>query len=738
MPLSPAPDEPLRLRGQLERVRFSSEDGTFSVCELLVEERPLPVTLVGNILGTQPGESVEVWGKWRDDAKFGRQFQIQRIHSVLPVTTEGIERYLRSGFIKGIGPVLAGRIAGHFGQDTLEVLDAEPGRLAEVEGVGKVLLERLVEAWAEQRAIRHVMVYLQSNGISPTFATKIYQTYGDRSVEVIQHNPYKLSQDIFGIGFLKADAIAKASGIEHEAIVRLCAGVLHTLRIAHTSGHVYLPVDALKAAASDVLGVSQDLLGDAIETLRYHDTIVLDPLPQGELAIYRKKAWQAESEAARNLGRLMHTGTLFDTFSLGQRDILDLQERMQITLAPAQRRAIEAVWNHKVTVITGGPGTGKTTIVRAIVEIGARFGTTLALAAPTGRAAKRLAEATGLEAQTIHRLLAFSPSEGRFMVHDDEPLEVDLLIVDEASMIDIYLLRAVSRALPDHARLLLVGDIDQLPSVGPGSVLADIIASKGAHVVPLDQIFRQAKESFIVRNAHRVNQGQMPEVPTHGGGKDLVDFYAIETGDPKTAQQKILDLVTTRIPQAFGLHPLDDLQILAPMYKGDVGASALNALLQAHLTSPHGELVRGMARWRQGDKVMQVRNNYEQEVFNGDVGRIGRIDHHDKRVHVHYPEDREVIYAFENLDELTLAYAITVHKSQGSEYPAVILPVVTQHYIMLQRNLLYTAITRAKRLVILVGSQKAVAIAVGRNESQARYSQLRQRLDQAFERPSSR
>lgn len=714
------------IKGVLHRIRFSNDEGTWAVAELHAPERVLPVTMVGNLLATQPGETVEALGEWIEDARFGRQFKLAHIKSVPPVTKEGIERYLSSGFIDGIGGVLAKRIVEKFGANTLDILDANPERLGEVAGIGKKRLNNLVGAWSEQRAIRTVMVFLQSNGISPTYAVKIFDLYGDRAVDIVQTNPYKLAEDIFGIGFRKADEIARAAGLEHDALERLKAGVQYALRQAAGLGHVFLPVDELREKAVELLGgVPADMVGEAIEVLRHEEQIVLEPILGAPAAVYRYAAWKQETAAARHLLRLAQSQMLLGNPALGAM-ISEIEQEMGVRLAPAQREAIEAAWKHKVVVITGGPGTGKTTIVRAVTRIGQLLNQKMELGAPTGRAAKRLAEATGLGAQTLHRLFEFSFQAGGFQVNEEAPMDVDMMIVDEASMLDTYLLGALTRALPDQARLLLVGDIDQLPSVGPGNVLGDVIASEVVHVVRLTEIFRQAEQSSIVRNAHRINRGQMPEVPERRG-KELVDFYAIEVEEPLQAQAKILEMVTGRIPKAFGYDPLQDVQILSPMHKGAVGCAALNQLLQERMNPGAEELIRGARRYKVGDKVMQIRNNYEHEVFNGDIGRIAEIDHEDKFVIVRF-DDRAIPYDFSNLDELQLAYAITVHKSQGSEYPAVVIPMVTQHFIMLQRNLLYTAITRAKELVILVGTQKAVGIAVRQNESQRRYTRLAHRL----------
>lgn len=720
------------LKGEIKRVRYSNAEGTWSICELIVPDRFLPVTIVGNIMSVQPGESVEVEGTWVDDPKFGRQLKINTIHGVPPVTEEGIERYLSGGFIDGIGRKLAARIVAVFGAATLDVLDEDPERLAEVEGIGKVRLSRIKEAWLEQRNIRRVMVFLHSHGISSNYANKIFKLYGDRAVEIILNNPYKLADDVFGIGFTKADTIARSTGMESTSIARLRAGLLYALKRARSDGHMFLPIDELYTRALDLLHIESDALGGALEDLRMNQRVVVEPLGQ-ELGsgVYLARSHRAEVNAARHMVRLMRAGMSLQA-RVARTHVEQVEQQMGLGLAPTQREAILAAWSDKVSVLTGGPGTGKTTIVRAIVMLGNMLDQRLCLAAPTGRAAKRLAQATGHEARTLHRLLEFSFQEGGFQRNEERPLDVDMLIVDEASMLDTSLLVATLAALPDQARVLLVGDVDQLPSVGPGNVLADLINSGQLNVVRLTEIFRQAKDSNIILNAHRVNAGQLPLAPERAPGQ-LVDFYTIEAPDPTRAQEHILHMVCERIPKAFGYDPIEDVQILCPMHKGQVGASALNDLLQGALNLHAKEIVRGGRRWKVGDKVMQVRNDYDKEVFNGDVGIIDDIEDDDDVVTVFVRfEDRTLGYAVGELDALMLAYAITVHKSQGSEYPVVVLPVTTQHYMMLQRNVLYTALTRARALVIIVGTQKALGIAVREADSRRRYTMLVRRLCDAL------
>jgi exodeoxyribonuclease V alpha subunit len=715
------------LKGTLSRIRFQSDNGEFAVCEL---ERAdgRKVTIVGNILSARPGETVEISGRWQTDSRYGRQFAIETIRPVPPTTREGIEKYLSSGFVEGIGPVLAERIVDHFGEDTLDLLDADPERITEVEGIGKVRGESIVSAWSEQRQVRSVMVFLQSHGVSPKFAIKIWKHYGDRSIQIVRDNPYKLAEDIHGIGFRTADAIALEAGLEKDSLARLRAGILYCLRQAHSDGHMYLPLGELKHRAVDILEVPEDMLGAAIASLTQDDRVVVEPLDAGQPpAVFRAPAYRAEFGAARHLGQLIQAEHWLSFGDLDQK-LATIEREMGVELAGAQKQAALAIFGHKAVVVTGGPGTGKTTIIRAIVTLAEQLDRKVALAAPTGRAAKRMNEATGRDASTVHRLLEFAPGEGGFKYNEERLLDVDLLVVDEASMLDTYLLHAIVRALPESTALLLVGDVDQLPSVGPGNVLGDIIDSNSVEVVRLTEVFRQAEKSTIVTNAHRINRGEMPVAPTRDGD-ELVDFYTIAAKNPVEAQEKIIEMVAERIPNAFGFDPIDQVQILSPMHNGDVGCSALNQKLQERFNPGAPTLERGSKKWKVGDKVMQIRNNYDLDVFNGDIGQISLIDKDTDEVWVNY-DGRRVTYGFADLDELVLAYAITVHKAQGSEYSAIVVPVLTQHYVMLQRNLLYTAITRAKELVIVVGSEKAVGIAVRNDRSQLRYTRLAARLQE--------
>ena len=559
------------LRGSLERIRFQSDDGDWAVAEIDSDDGRR-VTIVGPLLGTKLGQHVEVVGKWQQHAKFGKQIAIDSIHAVIPTTPDAIVKYLSSGLIAGIGPVLAKRIVETLGERTLEILDDNPFEITRVDGIGGKRAESIIAAWQEQRAIRSVMIFLQSHDISPNFASRIWKFYGARSIEVVRSNPYRLADDIFGIGFKKADDIARAGGFAPDAPERLRSGLLYTLKEAHADGHVYLPQPELFLRASQILGQPPASYIEQLERLRDEKLVVVEiaSLDQDPL-VYRAAAYDAEVSAAHHMRRLSASTRRIQLRSVDHQ-LAVTEERLGFALAEAQRHAVRSAWLNKVSVITGGPGTGKTTIVRAVTALGQELNQRIALCAPTGRAAKRLSEATSREASTVHRLLEFSPRENRFMRDADAPLDVDMLIVDEASMVDTYLLEAIAAALPNHAALLLVGDVDQLPSVGPGNVLADIIDSDKIAVVILTEIFRQAEQSSIVVNAHHINRGEMPFVPERG--EELGDFYIIATDEPMLAQDRIVQLVTDRIPNAFGMNPMSEVQVLCPMHRGPAGAGA--------------------------------------------------------------------------------------------------------------------------------------------------------------------
>jgi exodeoxyribonuclease V alpha subunit len=714
-------DQPLVVEGVLERIVYANEENAWSVIRLSVPGRKEPISVVGNLVGIQPGETLRLTGKWVNDPKHGRQFQAASFATVAPTTLAGIEKYLGSGLIRGIGKVMAQRIVELFGQETLQVIEHHPERLAEVGGLGPKRRGEIQRAWTEQREVQEVMVFLQSHGVSTAHAARIYRAYGSSATELVRRNPYRLATDIRGIGFASADKIAAALGVAPDSPERLAAGLLHLLDEASDQGHLYLPLSRLRELAETLLDRTAPPVEAAVTELAQAGSVVCEPTGN-DTAVYLRALHTAEAGIASRLSELLAQRILPIQLDLA-RALEWFERRENIALAPAQRDAIRAGIERPALVITGGPGTGKTTLVRGLVTILERKGQKVLLAAPTGRAAQRLQEATGHEASTLHRLLEWNARTHSFDRDRDHPLRCDLLLIDEASMLDAALAHQLLKAVPDGGRLIFVGDIDQLPSVGPGSVLGDLIRCDRFEVVRLNEVFRQAEKSLIVVNAHRIRAGQMPiaEAVTDP------DFFLIERRQPEEILETIGQLVGQRIPRRFGLDPHQDIQVLSPMHRGPLGTERLNAMLRDLLNPSGRELVRGGNVLRIGDKVMQTRNNYDLEVWNGDIGKILEIDEVDQVVRVGF-DTRTVAYDFGALDELTLAYACSIHKSQGSEYPCVIVPVHTQHYVMLQRNLLYTAITRARRLAILVGEPKALELAVGKGRLRPRYTRLAERL----------
>lgn len=718
------------LQGQIERITYTNEENGFTIARVKVYGQHDLVTVVGNLMCPTPGEVLKMQGEWVNHPKYGEQFKIARYKTTIPATVYGIRKYLGSGLIKGIGPVMAGRIVGKFGEQTLEVIEKNIEKLGEVDGIGDKRIQMIRRAWAEQQDIRDVMMFLQSHGVSSGYASKIFKQYGTRSIEVVRANPYRLATDIFGIGFVTADHIAEKLGFEKNAVLRVEAGILYVLHQLSDDGHVYYPYEELVEKCEEILGVDRETVVRALGAVSLDNKIVVEDLNESLVefrennkAVYLAKFHVSETGIAARMSALLNSPkSVREVHS--NRAVDWVQKQLAITLAKNQVKAVQCALENKITVITGGPGTGKTTIIHAILKIFSKLAVKIMLAAPTGRAAKRMGEVTGFEAKTIHRMLEFSIQKGGFQRNEEKPLDCDLLIVDEASMIDTILMHHLLKAIPRGATFILVGDVNQLPSVGAGNVLKDVITSVAVTVVELNEIFRQAKESLIVVNAHRINTGSLPSFKPHSS-KD--DFFFIEQENPEEVLRVILELALERIPRRFGFDPFDDIQVLTPMHKGTVGAGNLNLELQRALNDSKEGLTRGNRDFRPKDKVMQIKNNYDKEVFNGDIGRIRRIDREEQEVAVSF-DGREVPYDFSELDEISLAYAVSVHKSQGSEYPAVIIPIISQHYVLLQRNLLYTAVTRGRKLVVLVGTRKALAIAVRNDRTQKRYTFLKHRL----------
>jgi exodeoxyribonuclease V alpha subunit len=714
------------LAGLVERVTFHNADNGFCVIRVKARGHRDLVTVVGHAATISPGEWITASGEWVNDHSHGQQFKARFMRTSEPTSIDGIEKYLGSGMIRGIGPVYAKKMVKAFGEKVFEIIEAEPDRLREVPGIGPVRVKRITSAWAEQKIVREIMVFLHSHGVGTARAVRIFKTYGSDAVQVMTENPYRLARDIRGIGFKTADAIAMKLGIEKTAMIRVRAGISYALTEAMDQGHCGLPTEELAPLAVELLEVPKELVLTALDLELSEGTVVADAV--GETAcIFLARLYRAEQIIADRLIHLVNERLPWSYID-PDKALPWIEQKTGLSLAESQVAAIRRALLSKVLVITGGPGVGKTTIVNAILRILAAKGVKLLLCAPTGRAAKRMTEATGFEAKTIHRLLEVDPKSGGFKRSADHPLDCNLLVVDETSMVDVMLMQALMKAVPDPAALLIVGDIDQLPSVGPGQVLADIIASDAVPVVRLTEVFRQAAQSRIIISAHKINQGSIPDLSRPEGDSD---FYFVQADDPETAVPLIVALVKTRIPQRFGLDPIRDIQVLCPMNRGGVGARSLNIELQSAL-NPAGERKVERFGWTfaPGDKVMQIENDYDKDVYNGDIGYIDDVDPDAGELTASF-DGRAVTYGFGELDTLVPAYAATIHKSQGSEYPAVVIPVLTQHYTMLQRNLLYTGVTRGKQLVVLVGQKKAVAIAVRNVSGRRRWSKLNEWLGSA-------
>ncbi|AZV39041.1 ATP-dependent RecD-like DNA helicase [Komagataeibacter europaeus] len=714
------------LAGLVERVTFHNAENGFCVLRVKVRGQRDLVTVVGHAAMISAGEFVQMSGRWFNDHTHGLQFKAEFLKASPPTTVEGIERYLGSGMIRGIGPVYAKKLVKAFGEAVFDLIEQEPGRLREVTGIGPKRAERIVAGWADQKVIREIMLFLHSNGVGTSRAVRIFKTYGQDAVKLISENPYRLAKDIRGIGFKTADQIARKMGIAPDAMIRVRAGISYALGEAMDEGHCGLPVGELLTSTAELLEVATPLIEMALALELEAGDVVADSV--GDTGcIFLAGLYRAEQSIAERLRACAIGRPLWPDID-AEKAMTWVEGKTGLALAPSQQEAVRLALHSKVLVITGGPGVGKTTLVNAILKIVTAKGTDVQLCAPTGRAAKRLSESTGLEGKTIHRLLETDPATGSFKRDDTNPLTCDLLVVDEASMVDVLLMRSLLRALPDNAAVLIVGDVDQLPSVGPGQVLADIIGSGAVPVVRLTEVFRQAAQSRIITNAHRINEGRMPELSAEKGS----DFYFVEAAEPEVGLRKLLAVVRDRIPARFGLDPVRDVQVLCPMNRGGLGARSLNIELQQALNPPDEVKVERFGwTYGPGDKVMQIANDYDRDVFNGDLGVIGRIDVEEGELTVSF-DGRDVVYGFGELDELVLAYATTIHKSQGSEYPAVVIPLVTQHYAMLARNLLYTGVTRGRKLVVLVGQKKALAIAVRNQGGRRRWSKLREWLAGSF------
>src|ERR671918_332988 len=710
------------LAGLVERVTFHNPDNGFCVLRVKARGQRDLVTVVGHAPVISAGEFVQATGTWINDRTHGPQFKATFLRAAPPTTLEGIEKYLGSGMIRGIGPIYGKRLVRAFGEAVFDIIEAQPERLQDVEGIGPKRAQRIVSGWADQKVIREIMIFLHSHGVSTSRSVRIFKTYGAAAIQVLSENPYRLARDVRGIGFKTADTIAERLGIEKTAMIRARAGIGFTLTEAMDDGHCGLPLDELVPMAEQLLEIPASIVQEALDLELEAGDVVADEV-DGRRCIFLAGLHRSERIIAARLETLRQ-GILPWPHVDPAKAIPWVEARAEITLAESQRTALALALLSKVLVITGGPGVGKTTLINAILRVLAAKGVEIALAAPTGRAAKRLSESTGRAAKTIHRLLEIDPRTGSFKRNEVKPLACDLLVVDETSMVDVPLMHAILRAVPERAALILVGDVDQLPSVGPGQVLADIIGSAAVRLVRLTEVFRQAAESRIIANAHRINQGGMPDWTRDPHS----DFHFIACRDVEDGLTKIIEIVRGRIPARFGLDPIRDIQVLCPMNRGGLGARALNLELQKVLNPPDEHAVQRFGwTFGIGDKVMQVENDYEKEIYNGDLGLVRAFDAEAGEVLVEF-DGREVTYGLGELDELVLAYATTIHKSQGSEYPAVVIPLTTQHYPMLRRNLLYTGVTRGRRLVVIVGQRRAVGIAIRGGQSLRRWSKLKEWL----------
>lgn len=708
-----------RISGVVEKVTFFNAETGFCVLRLQIEGEREPLTVVGHVASVNPGEHVEAAGKWQNDRTWGRQFKAERLAVIPPDTIEGIGKYLSSGMVKGIGPHFAEVLIRAFGEEVFSVIEDTPERLLELPGIGRKRMEQVVSAWAEQKSVRKIMVFLQSHGVGTARAVRIYRAYGEDAISVVSSNPYRLTLDIPGIGFRTADQIARNLGMPADSPMRARAAIGHVLLELSSAGHCRIPREMLVGSCGTLLDIPVPVIEEALRQELSTGTVVAVG-EEGDRCYYLNELYRAEQGVAAHIRRLMQ-GKLPWRNIEPEKAVALSEKHSGIELSDSQRNAVALTLNCKLIVITGGPGVGKTTIIKSLLGILGTTGLKFLLCAPTGRASKRLSEATGREARTIHRLLEFDPHLRDFKRGPSNPLQADMVVVDESSMIDVVLMNRLLGAVPDHAVVVFAGDVDQLPPVGPGFVLADMIRSGVVPVVRLTEIFRQAQSSMIIVNAHRINRGE--QVLKHTG-PDLSDFYVVDAKGTEDIQRRLLQVICDRIPARFGLDPLRDIQVLTPMNKGVLGTKALNTLLQEMLNpGSRKKLVRFGTAFTEGDKVIQLVNNYDREVFNGDIGRIVSVDEEEGGLCVQF-DDREVEYDAGGLDEISLAYAITIHKSQGSEYPAVVIPLSMQHYTLLERNLIYTAVTRAKKLVMIIGDPRALAMAIAQKRASGRLTGL--------------
>ncbi|KPU45503.1 ATP-dependent RecD-like DNA helicase [Oxobacter pfennigii] len=707
------------LSGVVERITYANEENGFYVIKIKASGFPDLVTVVGNLASINVGSSIKLKGDWRQDSKYGKQFNAFEYTETVPATIAGIEKYLGSGLIKGIGPVNARRIVNQFKEDTIRVIDEEPDRLIEVEGIGSKRVSMIKKAWQEQKEIKNVMLFLQGNGVSTGYAVKIYKTYGNDSINIVKSNPYRLADDIWGIGFRTADKIAEKLGFDKNSYERCRSGLIYVLNELSNSGHCYAIREQLIKETIKILELDYELLNSTIDKMIEDETVVVD-----NDSIYLPPFYFSETGTAKRIKEIL--SSISNLKIADPDDIIEkVQKECDIRYDKIQIEAIKTAAKSKFMVLTGGPGTGKTTTTLAIIRVFQKLRANIMLAAPTGRAAKRMSEATGMESKTIHRLLEYKPPEG-YKKNTDNPLDCDVLIIDETSMVDIILMYNLLKAISNRTIVILVGDIDQLPSVGAGNVLRDIISSGIVNVVHLNRIFRQAQGSDIITNAHKINKGEFPDLK---GGKNS-DFFFIEEESPEKIVGLIKDLCASRLSKYYNVDPVNDIQVLCPMQRGETGAFSLNTALQEALNKSVDFIKYGGYEYRLNDKVMQIKNNYDKGVFNGDIGIITSIDTEDKTLLIRF-DNTDVLYDATELDELVLAYATTVHKSQGSEYKIVVSPFTMQHYMMLQRNLLYTCVTRAKKIFVLVGTKKAVGMAVSNNKIEERNTKLSYRLKEA-------